>query len=193
MKSIISMGRRFLAAVATRLAIEWMAFKRFHTSFLLGSRFGEDVLANSGLTGCVTKAGLAEGTNAATIKTAAPNGAGTDYAIHGLGYHKADTDNIAMTALAVQAADTKCLYLVQIDSAGTVSMKKGEEKLTTDVSTGKALQWPMPDADKCPIAGIEITTVAVTFTSGTTDLSAAGITAVYFDFIGGMPTKPIIT
>lgn len=145
-----------------------------------------------GATACFSKAGLAEGTNAATIKTAAPNGAGTDYAIDGLAYEKADTDNIAMTALAVQAADTKCLYLVQIDSAGTVSLVKGDEVLTTDLTNGtKVLQWPRPAAAKCPIGAIKVATVAVTFTSGTTDLSAAGITATYYDFAGGMPAAPL--
>lgn len=152
--------------------------------------FGEDVSANSGFTGCFGKAGLAEGTNAATIKTNAPNGAGTDFAIHGIAYEKADTDNIAMTALAVQAADTKCLYLVQIDKDGTVSLKKGVERLTTDVAAGKALQWPTPDANCCPIGGIKVVTVAVTFTSGTTDMSAAGVTCTCFDFMGGMPSYP---
>ena len=37
-----------------------------------------------GGTVCVTKAGLAEGTNTATLKMAAPNGLGVEYAIGGL-------------------------------------------------------------------------------------------------------------
>ena len=153
---------------------------------------GSSLLNMAGQTACFAKAGLAEGTNAATIKTAAPNGAGTDYSIAGIGYHKADTDNIAVTAHAAQAADTKCLYLVQIDSAGTVSTKKGDEVLTTDLTAGnKVLHWPKPDDSKCPIGAYKVATVAVTYTNGTTDLSAAGITATYYDFAGGMPLAPL--
>ena len=57
----------------------------------------ETLAGNRSGTLCLSKAGLAEGTNAATIKTAAPNGAGIDYAIEGILYHKADGDNVAMT------------------------------------------------------------------------------------------------
>lgn len=156
----------------------------------LQPRFGADGGGMSGVTACYSKAGLAEGTNAGTIKTVAPNGAGVDYAIDGIAYHLADTDNIAMTALAAQAADTKCLYLIQVNAAGTVSIKKGKEELTTDVTNGMGLQWPQPDDNNCPIGGFKIATVAVTFTSGTTDLSAAGITDTFYDFIGGMPNYP---
>jgi hypothetical protein len=149
-------------------------------------------LLQRGATECYSKAGLAEGTNAATIKTAAPNGAGTDYAINGLAYHHADTDNIAMNALAIQADLTTCLYLVQITSAGVVSLKKGVEVLTADLAAGnKVLHWPLPDANNCPIGAIKVATSATTFTSGTTDLSAAGVTATYYDFGGGMPDAPL--
>ncbi len=136
-----------------------------------------------GGTRCLSKAGLAEGSNAATIKTAAPNGAGTDFAIDGLLYHKADTDNIAMNALAAQAALTKCLYCVQIDSGGNVSLKKGDEELVADLAAGnKVLHWPLPDDGKCALGYIKIeTAAATTFTSGTTDLGAAGITDTYYD------------
>lgn len=158
---------------------------------LFSPRFGADGAGMGGQTTCFSKAGLAEGTNAATIKTAAPNGAGTDFAINGLAYHKADTDNIAVTAHAAQAADTKCLYLVQIDSSGTVSTKKGEEVLTTDVTNGKVLQWPQSDANKCGLGGYKVATVAVTFTNGTTDHSAAGITVTYYDFGGAGPLAPV--
>lgn len=147
--------------------------------------------ALSGGTMCVGKAGLAEGTNAATIKTAAPNGAGTDYMIDGILYEKADTDNIAMNALAIQAADTTCIYLVQIDSAGTVTMKKGTEQLNTDLAAGnKFLNWPRADSGKCPIGAVKVKTVAVTFTNGTTDLSAAGITGTYYD-LATIPSVPL--
>jgi hypothetical protein len=91
-----------------------------------------------------------------------------------------------MTALAVQAALTKCLYLVQINAAGTVSMKKGTEQLTADVTAGKAtLDYPLPDAGNVPIGYIKIALAnAATFTCGTTDLSATDVTATYYDTCG---------
>jgi hypothetical protein len=139
---------------------------------------------------CLAKAGLAEGTNSATIQIAAPNGAGIDYAIGGKCYHKADTDNIAVTAHAQQADDTTCLYLVQINSSGTVSTKKGKEVLTADLVHGDNLQWPFPDEDQCPIGGYKVSLDGATFTNGTTDHSASNVTVDYFDFALGMPHRP---
>lgn len=140
---------------------------------------------------CLSSAGLAEGTNSATIKTAAPNGAGTDFCIDGLAYHKADTDNIAVTAHGAQADLTKCLYLVQIDSSGTVSTKKGTEVLTADLTAGlKVLHWPVPDANKCAIGGYKVALSATTYTNGTTDHSAAGVTVTYYNF-NTVPTAPL--
>lgn len=150
----------------------------------------QDAIGGSrGAVECYSSAGLAEGTNAATIKTAAPNGAGTDFAINGFAYHKADTDNIAVTAHAAQAALTKCLYLVQIDSAGTISTKKGNEELVTDLANGsKGLHWPLPDDSKVAIGGYKVALAnAATFTNGTTDHSATDVTVSYFNFAGGMP------
>lgn len=141
-----------------------------------------------GGTFCLSKAGLAEGTNANTIKTAAPNGAGIDFCIDGLLYHKADTDNIAMTALSAQADLTTCLYLVQITSGGTVSIKKGTERLTADLANDKYnLEWPQPDASNCPIGGFKVVTSGGTFTSGTTDLGDGAVTDTYYDFFAIPP------
>lgn len=146
-----------------------------------------------GATMCFSKAGLDEGTNAGTFKTAAPNGAGIDYAIAGLAYHKADGDNIAMTAHAAQAALTKCLYLVQINAAGTFSTKKGVEELTADLTAGKrVLHWPQPDSGNCPVGGFKVALAnAATFTAGTTDFSATDVTVTDYDFAGGMPNAPL--
>jgi hypothetical protein len=145
-----------------------------------------------GGTMCLSKAGLAEGTNANTIKTAAPNGAGIDFVIDGIAYHLADGDNIAMTALDAQAALTTCLYLVTVNAAGTVAMVKGDEVLTASLSGGDAvLRWPEPAAGYCPIGAIKIATAAATtFTSGTTDLSATGITDTYYDLMT-IPPQPL--
>lgn len=150
-------------------------------------------LQQRGATECFSKAGLAEGTTAAKFKTAAPNGAGIDYAIDGVAYHKADTDDLSLTAAAVQAVSTKCLYLIQIDSAGALSSVKGVEELTADLTNGKrVLHWPEPAEDKCPIGAIKVETDgSTTFTANTTDLGAAGITDTYYDFAGGMPSAPL--
>lgn len=146
-----------------------------------------------GGTGCYASAGLAEGTNANTFKIAAPNGAGIDYSINGLGYHKADTDNIAMTTHSQQAALTKCLYLVQIDSSGTLSTVKGDEVLTADLTAGtKVLHWPTPSANKCPIGAFKVALAnAATFTAGSTDFSATDVTVTAYNFVGSMPTAPL--
>jgi hypothetical protein len=137
---------------------------------------------------CLAKAGLVEGTNANTIEIAAPNGAGVDFCIDGILYHKADTDNIAMTALALQADDTTCLYLVQIDADGAVSIKKGTEELTSDLADDKVnLEWPRPDAARCPLGGFKIVLDGGTFTSGTDDLAASGITDTFYDFFAPPP------
>lgn len=142
-----------------------------------------------GGTFCLAKATLAEGTNPNTIKVT--NAGGIPFCIDGTVFSKATTDNVAMNALALQAADTTCIYLVQIDSAGAITMKKGTEQLNTDLAAGnKFLGWPKPDASKCPIGAVKVKTVAVTFTNGTTDLSAAGITAVFFDLFA-VPTAPL--
>jgi hypothetical protein len=116
--------------------------------------------------------GLAEGTNANTLKTAAV----TSYTIAGVNYSKAATDNLAMTACTQQAISTYCLYLVSINSSGTVTTTKGTST-ATDTATLPALP-----ASSAAIGYFKVVTDAShTFTSGTTDLSAAGITATYKD------------
>ena len=143
-----------------------------------------------GVTACFSKAGLVEGTNANTIKIAAPNGAGVDFAIDGYMYHKADTDNIAMTALAVQADLTTCLYGVDIDADGAVSLVKGTEVVTTQLSGGQSVVHPPAAvANKCRIGLMKIVLSGGTFTSGTTDLSGTGVTDTYYDLAGPL-TRP---
>lgn len=137
----------------------------------------------SGGTFCLSKAGLAEGTNSATIKTAAPNGAGIDYCIGGVLYHLADTDNIAVTACAVQADLTTCLYTVSVGSTGTVTTTKGNEVLTAQLGDGNtACVWPAPSAPGAVIGGFKVVTSGATFTAGTTDLGAGTVTDTYYDF-----------
>lgn len=148
----------------------------------------------SGQTGCFVKAGLAEGTNDATIKTAAPNGVGIDFGINGIAYNVLDsaTDNTALTAHPIQPVLTSCFYLVQIDSSNVFSTKKGNTVITAGLGVvGGTLQWPLPDADKCPLGGYDISLLlAATYTNGTTDMSASDITATFYDFLGGIPLAP---
>lgn len=121
---------------------------------------------------CFGPAGLAEGTNANTLQVATA----FNYRIGNLIYTKAITDNIAMTALAVQAVSTFCKYLVSINAAGTVTLTKGTE-VATDASV-----LPAVPASNCAVGYINVATDgSTTFTSGTTDLGAAGITDTYVD------------
>lgn len=117
---------------------------------------------------------LIEGTNANTIKITNP----ISFSIAGQLYAKAATDNIAMTALTAQAADTKCMYLVCIDAAGAVSLVKGVEVTT---ASGDSAYLPEQPAAVCVIGAFKIVTVAVTFESGTDDLAKSGVTDTFYD------------
>lgn len=146
---------------------------------------------NRGGTQCFSKAGLAIGGTTSLAKIAAPNGAGVDYAINGLFYHKADGDDcIAFTDLD-QADLTTCLYLVCLDSSGTVSVVQGTAVLTASLTAGTAvLRWPTPTANTCPIGAIKIATNGGAFDGGTTLLGAATITDTYYDFTL-VPSAPL--
>lgn len=138
-------------------------------------------LRSAHATSCLSTPGLAEGTNANTIKTTVL----ANYNIGGRLYSKAITDNIAMNALAQQAALKDCMYLVLIDSAGAVSLVKGAE-----VANGAGAYLPSNPSPltKAVIGAIKVATAAATtFTSGSTDLSAAGITATYYNLSHAVP------
>lgn len=137
---------------------------------------------------CLTNVALAEGTSANTIQIAAA----AAFCINGVLYAKAITDNIAMTACDTQAADTNCLYLVSVDAAGTVTITKGDEVSTTDITNDiVGLNIPELPADNAPIGMFKIVTDAVTFTSGTTDLSASGVTDTYYNLFS-LPESPFV-
>ncbi len=122
---------------------------------------------------CFGAAGLAEGTNATTIQIAAA----IDFCINGVVYLKAITDNIAMTALPVQAISTFCKYLVTINASGTVVIVQGNIAATAALALVPAI-----DDDVAPLGYVQVATNgSTTFTSGTTDLGAAGITDTYVD------------
>jgi hypothetical protein len=145
----------------------------------------QGVLANQGIRDyhenrCYGCAGLAEGTNSATLQTANI----VHYNVGGQAYVKAITDNIAMTACAAQAVLTSCLYLVTINAAGTVKVTKGTEYLTTAVTAGTStLKLPAcPDSEAVLGAFKIVLTSSATFTSGTTDLGAANVADTYANF-----------
>ena len=142
-----------------------------------------------GGTFCLGKAGLAIGSTATGISTAAA----IDYAIDGILYQKAITATAAITAADEQAADTECLYLVQLDSSGIISTIKGTEVSSADMASDvAALKWPEPEDGKCPIGAFKMTTDGVTFTAGTTALDATGCTATYYDLFA-VPANPLIS
>ena len=129
--------------------------------------------ANSGYLS-LTAAGLAEGTNSATFKTVNT----LTFTSNGVFKSYAATDNLAFTAGTALAASQACLFAVWITGAGAVSTTQGPI-----VAAG----------DPCPVPGqvtagttlvglIKVTTSsAATFTPGTTDLGATGITDVFSD------------
>jgi hypothetical protein len=132
---------------------------------------------------CFSTAGLAEGTGAATFQIATA----ITYAIDGVRYTKGVTDNIAFTAAAIQATDTNCIYLICIDSAGTLSTVKG-----TAVATASQASIPAPTAGTCPIGFVHIaTSAAATFTAGTTDLGAANVVDTFVNFVGSNPATAV--
>ena len=143
---------------------------------------------------CLSKAGLAiGGSDTATLAIAAPNGAGVDFAINGILYHKADAaDALAFTAGTAQGLLTKCLYLVCLDADGTLSTVQGTAVLTADLAAGtKVLEWPTPTKDTCCIGAVKVQTLlAVNFTAGTTDLDATSIADVYYDLVA-VPAAPL--
>jgi len=113
-------------------------------------------------------AGLAEGTNAHTIKTANV----LHYRIAGQAYALAATDNIAMTALALQANGTTKYYLVVINAAGTVTLVAPPTARTGDPDTTGLLLGALPAASA--VIGIMKVVATADFTSGTTDLAGQG-------------------
>lgn len=153
---------------------------------------GAQELPLSGQTGSFAKAGLAIGSTPAEIAIAAPNGAGVDFAINGIGYHKGDTASEAISAGSVQAVSTTCHYLILLNTDGNVSSIKGKEIATADIGVvAGTIQYPLPTDNLCPIGATKVVTGASnTFTAATDDHDGTGITTTYEDFIGGMPNRP---
>jgi hypothetical protein len=142
---------------------------------------------------CLSKAGLAIGGTSTKVQFSAPNGAGVDFCIEGIAYHKADADDVwTLSGDAVNPdADTAsmCLFLLGLNASGTMKVVQGDTYETADISNGlKTIQWPKMTEGYCPVGAVLVeVTSATTFTPGTTALSAAGVTDTYID-IFALPT-----
>lgn len=167
----------------------------------------DNLSQTQGATLCLAAAGLAEGTNANTIKTAN----NITYTIDGRFYSKAATDNIAISysgpsvyqaaAGGVQAVNgsftgavggSTRLYLICLDTAGAVSIVPGQIVNTAELSAGRvALQFPDDPINVCPIGALRVAlTAGTTFTPGSTDLSASGVTGTFYDLMD-VPANPL--
>lgn len=137
--------------------------------FLLGNR-------------CFTKAICAIGSNAAKVKTTTNT---VQYCIDGQLYEKAATDDLfVFTDTAVQPVSTTAFYALCLDAAGAATVVNGTPVLTAAITAGtdKAV-FPLVGLDVCIIGGVKVVTDSThTFTPGTTELSAAGITDTYYNF-----------
>jgi hypothetical protein len=122
----------------------------------------------------LTAAGLTEGTNAATFKTANT----LTYTNNGVFKSKNATDNIAFsTGHTTVGQYQACLFGVWIDVDGNVTTSQGPI-----VTAGDPCPVPgAPAANRTLVGLIKVTTGATTFIPGTTDLGAVGVTDTYSD------------
>ena len=129
--------------------------------------------ANSGYLS-LTAAGLAEGTNANTFKTVNT----LTFTNNGVFKSKGATDNLVFSAGTALGNSQACLFGVWIDGSGTVTTTQGPI-----VAAGDPCPVPSQTTAGVTLVGlIKVTTSsAATFTPGSTDLSASGITDVFFD------------
>lgn len=119
-----------------------------------------------------TAAGLAEGTNAATIKIVNT----VVYTSDGVFKSKGATDNIAIPAGTTVADGFYCKWLVSLQADGTPVVTQGEQA----ASAALAL-LPDTPAGETPIGYFQILTAAATYVPGTTDNGAGTVTDTYGD------------
>lgn len=162
---------------------------------------------NRGLTMAFNSGGLAEGTNANTIQIATA----INYAIDGRFFSKSITDNIAISysgptvyqaaAGGIQSVNggftggvngSTRIYGIFLDTAGAVSILPGPIVDSAELAAGRvALQWPDAPNGVCPIGGLRIAlTAGTTFTPGSVDLSASGVTDTFYN-LADMPANPL--
>lgn len=161
---------------------------------------------STGLTLALNSGALAEGTNANTIQIATE----IKYILDGRFYTKAVTDNIAISfsGPSVYQAPTGVgsingsftggvggstrLYLICLDSAGAVSIVPGKIVNTADLTAGRvSLDFPDNVPSVCPIGAMRIAlTQNTTYTPGSVDLSASGVTATFIN-LADVPANPL--
>ncbi len=129
--------------------------------------------ANSGFLS-LTAAGLAEGTNANTFKTANT----LTFTSNGVFKSKSATDNLTFSTGTALGNSQACLFAVWITSGGTISTTQGPI-----VAAGDPCPVPGQTTANTTLVGlIKVTTSSsATFTPGSTDLSASGVTGAYYD------------
>ena len=129
--------------------------------------------ANSGYLS-LTAAGLAGGTNSGTFKTVNT----LAFTNNGVFKSKAATDNLTLSTGTALAASQACLFAVWINASGTVTTTQGPI-----VAAGDPCPVPSQTTAGTTLIGlIKVTTdSSTTFTPGTTDLGASGVTDTYSD------------
>jgi len=146
-----------------------------------------DLIRAAILTRNMANATLAEGTAAQTIKTTVA----TDFAIGGVLYTKAIADDIAMTALSVQAVSTYCLYLVSINAGGDVAIAKGTA-VASDIA-----KLPAIPASQAMLGYFKVVTDAdTTFTCGTDDITTFvgnGGAVTFYNTVGAVSGPSAVT
>lgn len=148
---------------------------------------------------------LAEGTNNATIQIAAA----INFTIDGVFKSKAITDNIAIAytgqsgvyslqntysngSFVGGANGSTRLYCIFLDAAGAVTIEPGQVVDTAALAAGTvSLQFADAKRNKACIGALRVAaTAGTTFTPGTTDLSASGITASFLN-LSCVPGEPL--
>lgn len=129
-------------------------------------------------------AGLAEGTNAHTLKTTYA----VSFIINGQVFYKAATDNIAWPSLtSVIANGTTAYYLITADTSGALALTAPPAARTGDPDT-TGLLLGQPPANTAVLGIMKLVTTAA-FTHGTTDLAGQGTFAnLSFYPVDGDPT-----
>lgn len=148
---------------------------------------------------------LAIGTNSGTIKTTVA----IPFTIDGVFKSKAITDNIAIAytgqagvyslqntysngSFVGGANGSTRLYCIFLDAAGAVTIEPGPVVDTAALAAGTAsLQFADAKRNKACIGALRIAaTAGTTFTPGTTDLAATGITASFLN-LSAVPGEPL--
>lgn len=167
----------------------------------------DNLSLSSGFTAGLSSGAWAEGTNANTIQSTAT----VTFVIDGRFYSKSATDNIAISyagpsvyqaaAGGVQSVNggftggangSTRLYLVCLDTSGNVSIVPGQIVDSAELAAGRiALMFPDAPNGVCPVAAMRVAlTAGTTFTPGSTDLSAAGVTGSFIN-LASVPANPL--